>query len=171
MTGRRLSGFSGAGRHSRGRQEPRKAAAWPRLSRWQTPDPHRAPSQTVPALQDGNCIQKRPKPVIFGPSAMRTVSAGAGAAPVAGGTAQASSAEMMDTTVRTVSMVCTLMIVLSRCFYTHLAFACGNETHHGGGGSDNGNGAGGCNRNRAGAKKVVKTRKKGLHGTQHKGGL
>ena len=34
-------------------------------------------------------------------------------------TVPAGAAEMMDTTVRTVSMVCTLMIVLSRCFYAH----------------------------------------------------
>ncbi len=50
----------------------------------------------------------------------------------------------MAMTVRTVSMVCTLMIVLSRCFYAHLAFACGNETNHGGSDS-NSNSASGCN--------------------------
>ncbi len=74
----------------------------------------------------------------------------------------------MAMTVRTVCMVC---MVLSRCFYARLAFACGNETHHGGRDSNSVSGDGNRNGNRAGAKKVVKAPNGGHHGAHHKGGL
>ena len=79
-----------------------------------------------------------------------------------------------------IGILCTLMIVLSRCFYGHLVFACGNETRHGRGNGSNGNRAGRCSRNRnpnsgirgaSRAKKEVKAPNGGHRDTQHKGGL
>ena len=180
-TGRRLSRVFRCRPASRSRQEPGKAAAWPLLSRGQTPDPHGAPSQTVPACARRQQHARAAKtPSFSGFSVLGAVPARCRRRTVAAGNAPAGAAEMMDVTVRTVSMVCTLMIVLSRCFYGHLVFACGNETRHGRGNGSNGNRAGRCSRNRnpnsgirgaSRAKKEVKAPNGGHHDTQHKGGL